>query len=194
MSVECVCKICGKSYFVLPYRVATTKYCSKSCMDEGKLLIRDRGLRRCCICREIKAITDFAKDARQKSGYDRRCLVCTRARAMVRAHSTKGRYDFGKSLAKRRNYEWALTLAEFEQLISFPCIYCNGPLNPTSIALDRKDNYKGYTVDNAAPCCSRCNMVKGHNFTYDEMIMLGKTIQQLDANRKPPIIPKNNQG
>ena len=45
--------------------------------------------------------------------------------------------------------------------------------------LDRKDNHLGYSKENCVVCCSVCNHVKGNIFTYDEMLILGKTINEI---------------
>ena len=76
-----------------------------------------------------------------------------------------------KKSAKNRGYDFNLTMAEFESIITKPCIYCgatktihrtrkgeNGGFAYTGI--DRYDNTKGYTLKNCVPCCSICNRMK----------------------------------
>lgn len=182
MSVEIICKSCGKSFSVIPSR-ANAKYCSKACMYDGALLIKDRSLRKCCMCHQVKPLVEFASDRTNKDGYDRRCVPCVRQRAKEKAYSPKGRYQNARSVAKRESHEWHLSQDDFTALVACPCSYCNGAVNPTSLGLDRKDNSKGYTLDNAAPCCTRCNRVKNDHFTFEEMLQLGQTIQDIDAMR-----------
>ena len=80
-----------------------------------------------------------------------------------------------KENAARRNLDWTLTDEEVRELIQKPCYYCGAlPSDHTqnkrirdkcrgdfpSNGLDRLDNFKGYTLDNVVPCCSKCNYMK----------------------------------
>jgi hypothetical protein len=78
----------------------------------------------------------------------------------------------------------------YEQFLSLisksVCHYCHAPVTRTKFNpagtkrnggtrkahnayyLDRKDNAKGYTIDNLVTCCTRCNYAKGDRFTYEE--------------------------
>lgn len=60
------------------------------------------------------------------------------------------------------------------------CIYCG---DTKRLGLDRIDNSKGHTKDNVVVCCYDCNVARGDNFSFEEMLILGKTIQQIKANR-----------
>ena len=72
------------------------------------------------------------------------------------------------------------------------CYYCgetliwnkhskNGMSGPYN--LDRMDPLKGYSIENCVPCCGLCNYTKSDNFTYDEMIKIGKVIEEIKSNR-----------
>lgn len=77
-----------------------------------------------------------------------------------------------KSQAKKRGIEFNLSLDEFISEISKPCVYCNNLLGEKSVTasgLDRKDNNKGYTVDNVCSCCWVCNSIKGEHLSFEEM-------------------------
>lgn len=74
-----------------------------------------------------------------------------------------------KQRAKRKNYNWDLSLDEFKKIINRDCYYCgitpsqewktaNGSIFYNGI--DRKDNSKGYTLENSVPCCKICNYAK----------------------------------
>lgn len=82
-------------------------------------------------------------------------------------------YASYRSAARRRTREWQLTKDEFRSLTRLPCYYCgtkpskeyrtlNG-CNGTYIynGIDRKDNSRGYTLNNSVPCCFACNRMKG---------------------------------
>ena len=60
-------------------------------------------------------------------------------------------------------------MEQHAQLVTMPCHYCAGLLNPTGSALDRVDNGRGYEPDNVVPCCTVCNVIKGQHLTHDEM-------------------------
>jgi len=82
--------------------------------------------------------------------------------------------------AEKRELEFNLTLEEFTVLTSSNCFYCDEkPTNNYSrkgrngayiySGIDRKDNDKGYFLDNCVACCWECNHAKG-NRSYDEFI------------------------
>lgn len=60
------------------------------------------------------------------------------------------------------------------------CVYCG---DTKRLGLDRIDNSKGHTKDNVVVCCYDCNVARGNNFSYEEMMVLGKTIKQIKAKR-----------
>lgn len=79
-------------------------------------------------------------------------------------------YNVYKQNAKRRNYDFELTLAEFESLVTKNCVYCNSAPRQFKTArgdisitgLDRIDNNVGYLIGNVVPCCTFCNIGKRH--------------------------------
>lgn len=75
--------------------------------------------------------------------------------------------------AKKRDFEHDLTYEFVENFLTLPCVYCTMECTPQ---LDRKDNLKGYTMDNVVPACRRCNTVKSMYLTYDEMMLVAKTL------------------
>lgn len=84
----------------------------------------------------------------------------------------KKRFSNTKNQAKKRDLEFSLSLDDFIDEISKPCSYCSNLLGEKSIfasGLDRKDNSKGYTIDNICSCCWICNSIKGEFLSYEEM-------------------------
>ena len=78
--------------------------------------------------------------------------------------------------AAKRNYDFDLEPAQFQDLIMADCHYCGLPAAESNRArdlryngVDRKDNTKGYTLENSVPCCGRCNIAKGAR-EYDEFL------------------------
>ena len=105
--------------------------------------------------------------------------------------------------AKNNHKEIGLTFEDFLEFTKITtCHYCGDLIEwksrgkkgaNSAYYLDRKDNTKGYFKDNCVVCCSLCNLTKHNQFTYNEMILLGKTIneikrQRLDQSLKPVII------
>lgn len=80
-------------------------------------------------------------------------------------------YGVYKKNAELRGYSFELTKEQFKEIITKPCIYCGENLTQTKIkpkcfgnfkytGIDRYDNTKGYTLENAVPCCAKCNRIK----------------------------------
>ena len=89
---------------------------------------------------------------------------------------TNNIYSIYKANAKRKNRSFELTRYEFENLIFSNCHYCEIFPNTKRFynkkiffynGIDRKDNYRDYTLDNCKPCCKQCNFAK-FKFTYNE--------------------------
>lgn len=82
---------------------------------------------------------------------------------------------------KKRRFNYDLTTDWIIDNILFKnCVYCN---SNEFIGCDRVDNNKGHTKNNVVPCCVSCNITRGNNYTYEEMIILGKTIKEIKHNR-----------
>jgi 5-methylcytosine-specific restriction endonuclease McrA len=62
------------------------------------------------------------------------------------------------------------TLSEVKQDIKENIIFTN------RLSIDRKDSFKGYSLDNIVLACYRCNTIKGRYFTEREMLKLAKTL------------------
>lgn len=82
--------------------------------------------------------------------------------------SLRSKWHDARSNAKRRGLDMALTFEEYSALVNSPCSYGTGTAN----GIDRKDNSIGYESRNCLPCCYRHNLIKGGNFTHDEMLWI----------------------
>lgn len=82
-------------------------------------------------------------------------------------------YNTYKNQARRREYEWKLSLEEFREIIKENCYYCGiEPLQKIIVpnisgervllynGIDRVNNTIGYTMDNIVPACGTCNIAK----------------------------------
>jgi len=52
------------------------------------------------------------------------------------------------------------------------------------LEVDRKDNTKGYEIDNCVLACAVCNMAKSDKFTYEEFRRVGDVIGKIWRERK----------
>ncbi len=81
---------------------------------------------------------------------------------------------------KKKGFFNDMTIEVFKELAKKGCFYCNDDKN---IGLDRIDNSKGHEVSNVVPCCYDCNSARNSNFSFEEMKIIGNTINKIKANR-----------
>lgn len=110
----------------------------------------------------------------------------------------------GCEKTKLQPYEWIYNVLKrsakstgrminmsFQEFLTFTeicnCHYCGEVIewskfsnkSNQSYYLDRKNNNEDYKKDNCVVCCKRCNWIKGTEFTYTEMLKLGKTVKEI---------------
>lgn len=146
-----------------------------------------------CICKcgkSVEAKTDYLQQGWKKSCG---CLRSEKASARIpeiqalKNKHPKSVYKLNtlirttKSNAKKRGLEYSLTDSEVFQIASKACHYCgfldftkDGAASSTLYSqwfsgIDRKDNEKGYTLENSLPCCKICNRAK-NNMQYDDFL------------------------
>ena len=131
------------------------------------------------------------------------CASCGCATGdIIRAQHLKPSYSYAYNVllnrAKHKN-DGGKTDITYEKYLEFTnkvCTYCGDKINwqphitykQKRLAnyahwLDRKDNTKGYYLDNVVVCCGLCNYTKGRLYTHDEMLILGKSIKIIKDNR-----------
>lgn len=99
-------------------------------------------------------------------------------------------YSDYKFNAKNKKIFFNLTIDEFKDLIFNSCYYCgeepNKYFHPPKAnggiycnGVDRKDNKKGYEINNCVSCCSKCNYFK--NKLSEEQFL--KLIEKIYNNR-----------
>lgn len=91
-------------------------------------------------------------------------------------------YDY-KSKSKKKGRIFELSFEEFVVLAQQNCFYCGS--KPGNVkksehnngdfvynGIDRKDNTKGYTIENCVPCCKTCNGAKSKMSYKDFMLWI----------------------
>lgn len=73
------------------------------------------------------------------------------------SQSDNSKYRQYSSSAKKRDYEFTLTLEEFTSIFHGKCFYCG---QEDCRGIDRVDNLIGYTSLNSKSCCEMCNKMK----------------------------------
>lgn len=145
----------------------------------GKLLVIDRGpdyncrnpVTWNCLCDCGRTANVKASSLKTNSSSKTRSCGCMRSLPAGEAVFNR-MYGHYKTGARVRDLEFSLTKQQFKILIAQNCHYCN--IQPSRMAkpakknnggflyngVDRKDNSKGYTEENAVPCCFQCNYSK----------------------------------
>ena len=104
--------------------------------------------------------------------------------------SISGIYSKLKFSAKKRNITITFSKDEFINWYNQQeqrCYYCRRTIKETKtdiglnsssyrLSIDRKNNNKGYKLDNIVLACNRCNIIKGKFFTAPEMLIIAKEI------------------
>jgi hypothetical protein len=114
---------------------------------------------------KAKKRTDFKKLEIQK--------VRDKASKMIASYNNK---DKKRGLKKSDlSIDWFI-----ENIFKAGCVYCGDTKN---IGADRIDNSKNHNMNNIVPCCYDCNVARANNFTYKEMLIIGKAINQVKEKR-----------
>jgi hypothetical protein len=191
---NCKCD-CGRESIATSHSLTTghKKSCSNSCIRAidltgqrfGKLIVVQRGEKKgsgaywLCQCdcgNKVEVRTDNLRKG------DTTSCGCKNKLAFGES-SMRWVYNLYKySFAKKRNLSFELTMEQFKEITQKNCFYCDEePRNffsgksshrnggYTYNGLDRKDNNQGYTLDNAVPCCGKCNKMKS-DLTFQEFV------------------------
>jgi hypothetical protein len=111
------------------------------------------------------------------------------------SRSPAGRYRLLKHRAAKEGVRLALTFEQYAALIRpDACHYCGFRLAATGVALDRKIPGGDYTPKNVVPACAECNILKSHLFSYDEMVILGRTVAEIKSARSHQHYPLRGPG
>jgi|LakMenE18May11ns_1017448.scaffolds.fasta_scaffold9128530_1 hypothetical protein len=94
----------------------------------------------------------YAKEYREKN------KAWIAAKNKIRKQGLSEKFSSYKYAAKKRGYEFDLTIEDFKTFWNKPCFYCGTDIN--GIGIDRIDNNIGYQMFNCVSCCSICNQIK----------------------------------
>lgn len=165
---------------------------------------------KCNKCKLEFNIDHFHKDKSRKLGVSNKCKPCSislrkeyyinnkkeinNKNAIYQKtykYTIKARYTQNRGeVIRKGNQHWSITLDQFKKLhIDNTCTYCNLKMPKTyGSGLDRIDCSKGYILDNVVTCCVICNKTKSNIFNYNEMIKIGRVINQIKKDRENGII------
>lgn len=120
--------------------------------------------------RNIMATKNREKLRRNQAKYRANNIEKVKESNKIWRSSDKGRFADLKKGAKKRKKEMLLSFKEFCLVIKDPCYYCDGFFRPTTTGagIDRKDNNKGYIIDNVVSCCWTCNSIKNGILSVEE--------------------------
>ena len=129
---------------------------------------------------------------KQKEYRERTLVEYNIYRNNYRTKNARGIFDVVKQGAKKRGVEFLLDRDTFEIWYNNQerkCIYCErdeatilktDPIMQVKcnrLTIDRIENNSGYSIDNIALCCKRCNSIKSNFFSKDEMFAIGQIIK-----------------
>lgn len=167
-------------------------------------------MKKCSICNEVKDDSCFSKCKNHKDGLRSECKSCNKDynesnKDRIRDYH-KNLGETYKEKCKEKNKIWVKSNKERVMLNHYKisdkkkglvcdltvdwiktnitsknCTYC---IDETKdLGCDRIDNNKGHTMDNCVPCCSICNYARNDEFSFNEMLILGKTIREIKLSR-----------
>lgn len=199
------CKTCNKLIKIKPCLRGRVKYCSKACQWIGVSGPRPGRVKvttpcmTCCRPFEIKQCqkgrSKYCSIECYRMAQWQGCSDCISGREqchrcrdkVYELSKTQQRFSVAVSTAvKKRHIPFTISKTYYESLMLLPCYYCDRPLDPMGVGLDRIDNDKsiGYTRENVVPCCGRCNCTRGDRFTFEEMCIIGESIRRIDRERE----------
>lgn len=136
----------------------------------------------CTQCRQTKEESQFGRYGSSKDKLRSYCKACANAYMKRYMNETgKGRFRRLKKNSFQDKVPVNMTETEFVEWFNrqeMKCHYCKAQLefvygrhwNWNGLTIDRVNPQIGYTIDNIVLACRRCNIIKGHWFTKDQML------------------------
>jgi hypothetical protein len=100
------------------------------------------------------------------------CSLCEPQRVFLRYQRQAG----------ERQLRFDLTLAQFQEITSRPCFYCND--YGYGRGIDRNNNFEGYTFRNSVACCQLCNRMKSDIAEHTFLGHVAKICRHQDKLKK----------
>lgn len=141
----------------------------------------------CCLCgKECK----IEKKRLDKPPFTGRCKKC-----ISRRKPFESLYKDFIWKSKKRNLSNDIS---YDQFLTFTsksnCFYCDDLIpwqmygvqfaQSRGYFLDRKDNDKGYSLDNCVVCCKNCNFTRANRYTFEEFCLFIPVLKQISKNRE----------
>jgi hypothetical protein len=139
--------------------------CGVICVKQGQSLLFKTAIVKSCGCLKAEQLK-LTANARASKSFERRSF-----RSAIEAKNRV--YRQYRQGARRRGYEFELSVETFFALAASDCHYCGqAPSNVSKSAksrsqsqfvyngIDRMSNGSGYVIGNVAPCCRTCNRAK----------------------------------
>jgi len=176
-----ICPICNKEFTAIK---PAEKLCSEECIK--KMIVITRKIWNKNHRKEI--------NSRMKK-YRKVHIEEIHKSKKIYYQSIPGIWTMSKFGAKQRNIDFLITKEEFINWYNNQkqeCYYCGRSLeelkqdnlgHDNRLSIDRKDNSKGYTLDNIVLACFRCNFTKSNYFTEQEMLKIGSIIRNKEKER-----------
>jgi 5-methylcytosine-specific restriction endonuclease McrA len=171
-----ICPICKKEFIS---NISAQKYCSDSCSEYA---IKEK--------KKIYRIIHKKEGNLSMQKYRTNHKIKINQYRKIYYQSSEGIYTSLKAGAKQRNIIFLITKEEFIKWYNSQeqkCCYCkrswlqikesNDIYQRDRLAIDRKDNNKGYILGNIILACNRCNSIKSDYFTEKEMLKIGQIIK-----------------
>jgi len=197
-----ICKVCHKTkpntldyfYKQKTYKDGLTVTCKK-CIKKYKKEYRIKNLERFkLINKKYYETHKHKRKIKDKLYYDKNIKII-RIKKRIYAKSSKGIFVALKHSAKERKIDFFINQNDFINWYNNQdkfCYYCkkseqeiNNEINSHwhRLTIDRKDNNKGYNLNNLVLCCYSCNRIKSNIFSFIEMIKIGKIIYNIYKER-----------
>lgn len=139
-------------------------------------------MKTCTKCKQIKPEAEFGRHKKTKDGLRCNCKSCENKYMKTYYNETpQGRLRRLRENARKDNIPVELTQGEFTQWFNnrdHKCFYCHAQLECVygrhwhwnGLTLDRLVPNEPYKIGNIVLSCRRCNIIKGHWFTKDQML------------------------
>lgn len=163
------------------WRIAVAKWTKiKVKVEDLSSSSKVKVLCQCEDCWNIRSVSYDTLIYRENSRYlitwETLCVLCSNHRTKWESNPNYkhwcNKYSEYRRNAKRRWYEFNLSVDEFKKIISQKCYYCwsNG-----KVWIDRLSPKIWYSIENCVPCCRLCNRTKA-TMNYEEFVLYIKTL------------------